>query len=128
MMGTTPPDPWASDWNYGDIQYYTIEYDPFIVGYELYFDVVGLAQGSPELWRFAPFSHNARSVALPEPATAVLLLTGRAGLAAYKRRRRRPRALREIPAFLSLTPPSAYRPKGSPASPWPCVQSVQRFA
>ncbi len=85
-----PDDPGASS-DSGDIQYYTIHYHhdfgQDFIGDALYFDVVGLAINEDKnYWRSAPFSHNARAVVVPEPATALLLLGGLAGLIAYKRR------------------------------------------
>ena len=72
----------------GDVQYYSISYQPYTYEFMFEIDLIGYAHNGSSQWRFAPFSHNADAHS-PEPGTALLLGTALAGLGMGLVRRRK---------------------------------------
>jgi hypothetical protein len=88
--GYDPAHPAALGVDYfGDIQYYSISYGPYMPEIVLHADLTGYAHDGWSRWKFAPFSHDADAVYTPEPATLSLLAAGTALAALMARRRRR---------------------------------------
>ncbi len=70
----------------GDIQSYQVKYSGL---FWIHFDLGGVAHNGHLKTTFAPFSHDADAVLIPEPATLALLGSGLAGMVFFRRRRGR---------------------------------------
>jgi len=83
-------DPAASGTDaFGDIQYYEMSYTPYHPGMSLDVDLIGFAHNGVEIWRFSPFSHDARAAYVPEPATLVLFAAALCGQIIWTSRRKK---------------------------------------
>ncbi len=80
-------DPESSEGDSGDIQYYTVSYDPRFMF--IHFDLTGRYDPDGKAKDvFAPYSHDA-SASTPEPATMLLFGSGLLGMAAGLRKKAR---------------------------------------
>lgn len=83
-----PLNPDASGKDSGDIQHYTISYDPRFAF--IHFDATGTAHNGARKTKnvFAPYSHDADAAPIPEPASLLLFASGLCGLFASLRKKK----------------------------------------